>query len=371
MLVKEAIPKIKVVHIIFSLNFGGAENLVINILNELSDRFELHLIIINNIINTDLLNLLDSKIMVHKLLRKESSFSIVPIIKLNLILSKISPQIVHCHQCSIISLIFLKKKVQSILTIHEVNIQSKSMKSYGHLISISKAVQEDIYKRYNLNSLVVSNGVPSKILKPINKNSLEGRKIELVQISRPEIIKKGQDILIEAINYIVNTLHFKNIHLDLIGGNEYYSNEKKLLKNLILKYNLSSYIDVVDEQPFYNLYKNLINYDLLIQPSRFEGFGLTIIEAMFCKIPVLVSDIPGPMEVIKDGEYGYYFESENFQSCAYKIIEIYNYYSNNQIKTKVDKAFCYANEHFDISITANNYYNVYQKCLGNFDCKIN
>lgn len=49
------------------------------------------------------------------------------------------------------------------------------------------------------------------------------------------------------------------------------------------------------------IYHNLCNFDLFIQPSRFEGFGLTVAEAIAAKVTVLVSNIQGPMEIIDDG----------------------------------------------------------------------
>uniref|UniRef100_UPI00259552E4 glycosyltransferase n=1 Tax=uncultured Fibrobacter sp. TaxID=261512 RepID=UPI00259552E4 len=66
-------------------------------------------------------------------------------------------------------------------------------------------------------------------------------------------------------------------------------------------------------------------FDLFIQPSRYEGFGLTVAEAMVAKVPVLSSNIEGPVEimsVVKDGAkqlLGYTFESENPEDLARQI----------------------------------------------------
>ena len=64
------------------------------------------------------------------------------------------------------------------------------------------------------------------------------------------------------------------------------------------------------------------SYDLLVQPSRYEGFGLTVVEGMAAGVPVLVSDIEGPMEVIDKGRHGFAFRSEDFHDCGDRMMEI-------------------------------------------------
>jgi len=53
---------------------------------------------------------------------------------------------------------------------------------------------------------------------------------------------------------------------------------------------------------------------------------------MAAKIPVLVSNVDGPMEVIDNGEYGYFFESKNAESLATLIEEVMSDYTNNIVK---------------------------------------
>ena len=45
---------------------------------------------------------------------------------------------------------------------------------------------------------------------------------------------------------------------------------------------------------------------ILVQPSRTEGFGLVIVEAMACGLPVIAFDCEnGPRSILADGEEGY------------------------------------------------------------------
>ena len=58
--------------------------------------------------------------------------------------------------------------------------------------------------------------------------------------------------------------------------------------------------------PVSDVTKEYLNSSVFVLPSRFEGFGLVIIEAMSCGVPVVAFNCPmGPDEIITDGEDGF------------------------------------------------------------------
>lgn len=63
--------------------------------------------------------------------------------------------------------------------------------------------------------------------------------------------------------------------------------------------------------------------DVLIVPSRFEGFGLVAIEAMSASIPVIASDAGGLKEVVQNKQSGILFENGNIDELARAMISIY------------------------------------------------
>jgi glycosyltransferase involved in cell wall biosynthesis len=59
--------------------------------------------------------------------------------------------------------------------------------------------------------------------------------------------------------------------------------------------------------------------DIVLMPSRIEGFGLTAIEAMACGCVVVASDVGGLTEVVSDGVCGLLHSTEDVHDMASKI----------------------------------------------------
>jgi glycosyltransferase involved in cell wall biosynthesis len=57
-------------------------------------------------------------------------------------------------------------------------------------------------------------------------------------------------------------------------------------------------------------------------PSRFEGFGLTAVEAMACGKPVVASSVDGLSEVVRDGVTGFLTPSSDASALAGALIKL-------------------------------------------------
>jgi glycosyltransferase involved in cell wall biosynthesis len=62
--------------------------------------------------------------------------------------------------------------------------------------------------------------------------------------------------------------------------------------------------------------------DIVVVPSRFEGFGLTAIEAMAYAKPVVASRIDGLAEIIQDGYNGFLVPAEDVDGFADCIVAL-------------------------------------------------
>ena len=61
-----------------------------------------------------------------------------------------------------------------------------------------------------------------------------------------------------------------------------------------------------------------------MQPSITEGFGIALVEAMLCKVPVLATSVGGAPEIIRHGENGWLADNTDGESLSLAINDILN-----------------------------------------------
>lgn len=134
----------------------------------------------------------------------------------------------------------------------------------------------------------------------------EGNSHSFLAIGRFSHLHKGFDLLIEAFHLFAEK--DPNWTLDIVGEGI----EEPIYKELIQKYDLGNRIKI---HPFTN---NIQTYyskaQIYVLSSRWEGFGLVLIEAMAHGLPVVSSDLPTSKEIM--GDFGLYFKNGNINDLA-------------------------------------------------------
>jgi glycosyltransferase involved in cell wall biosynthesis len=306
----------KILHIIFSFCRGGAENMLIDIINEQVKTQNIGLLVINDKYNADLLKQFDPKVSIFLLHRKEGSLNPVKLINFNRTIRRYNPQVIHFHDHNGIGLLWGSKHYTKILTVHALNFPAKYFNKYDKIVAISKAVQQDILDSSGLESTVIYNGIHLDKIKIKTEKTKDAFRI--VQLGRIDHLIKGQHILLKALSLLVENEKIDSFSLDFIGGGK----SEHYLKELVKEYHLEKQVTFWGEKSREEIYDTLHTYDLLVQPSIYEGFGLTVTEAMAAKVPVLVSANDGPMEIIENGKYGFWFNKEDAQHCCEQIKRI-------------------------------------------------
>lgn len=342
-----------ILHLIFSFQMGGAEVMLRDIVAHQLPGNRVTLIVVNNQIDPELLSQIDSQVRIIKVNRTPGSKNIVDICRINLAILQISPDIIHCHDHLLVNLLFPPFRKRTILTLHTTGIVSSVLSKYAMLVAISKAVQMDIDTRYRIKSHLIYNGIEVDSLRKriADCSSSASSAIRIIQVSRLDHTLKGHDLLIRA--FAKSRRSKDGSHLTFIGEGA----SRHYLESLVNELNLTHVVTFLGKQSRKRVYSTLCNYDLLVQPSRIEGFGLTIAEAMAARVPVIISNLEGPMEVIDNGKYGYFFESNAVDSLAACLERV----TCDEDKVNQAEKWVYAN--FDIRQTVANYKSIYQQLL--------
>jgi len=346
----------KVIHIIWSLSVGGAESMLVDILNEQSKTEEVHLVIVNKIESIKLVDKISKKVIIHRINRKPGSRNVLMALLANVKLWRLRSDVLHFHTHELLQFCLFAKwqSTKLFLTLHSTDIPFKNLHQYNKVFAISDSVNMDIKSRSKIFPVTVYNGIRTDLIgTEYDYNHFEFR---IVQIGRLYHKIKGQDILLHAIKYLVHSKNVENISVDFIGDGPSGEHLQELARNL----NIMDFCNFIGLKNREWIYEKLCEYDLLVQPSRYEGFGLTVAEALAAKVPVLVSNLQGPMEIINNGEYGYYFICENSHDLANKILEIQKQYGSRNFQEKIEAGYAHVVQSYDIKQTALSYLDYYK-----------
>ena len=124
--------------------------------------------------------------------------------------------------------------------------------------------------------------------------------------------------------------------LDIVGEGP----EEKQYRAKIAEYQLQ---DRILLHPFTNHIQAYYSQaQVYVLSSRWEGFGLVLVEAMAHGLPVVSSNLPTSQEIM--GDFGLYFQNGNVEELADKLHDA----TNLDWKKKSEEAFAIAHR-FDLS----------------------
>lgn len=342
----------KIVHVIWGLTIGGTESMLCDIVNgQIARGHDVSIIVVNDMIDEKITNRITSKCHVYKCNRKRRSINPLPILKLNFLLLKLKPEIIHCHMDNLGKFIKIKGKAKKVRTIHSNMSSSVDFKCYDKLFSISRSVWKRT-KSQGYDSDIVYNGIHTESVKPRTISNFHSP-IRIINVGRLEEIK-GQQVLVHAAN-ILKSKGIENFTIDFIGNGSNHKN----LDTLINELKLSDRIRLLGFKDRTYVYNHLCDYDIYVQPSLFEGFGLSLAEAMSAKLPVMASDLEGPLEVIGEGKYGLSFKTGDANDLAIKIESLIN----GTLEINTESAYKYVKHNFDINSTVDKYLDEYKELL--------
>jgi len=130
---------------------------------------------------------------------------------------------------------------------------------------------------------------PGKQSNHNKEESLEKNGVTLLNVGRLDGAK-NQSYLLEILEQLP-----ENVKLEIVGEGAL----RNVLERQIIQRQLSSRVTLTGMLPREDVFKKMLQADIFVSSSIREGLPIAVLEAMACRLPVLLSDI-GPHQEIKD-----------------------------------------------------------------------
>ena len=321
---------LKIGFCINSLEMGGAERLLVDIINTLYEtkNYEIH-ILTKLKSNSYFFNLIKDKIKYDFLLEKKSEGffsktrdSILKKINFKKFSDKVDI-IIDFLDGDFFSYIKRVKDKEKIVWLHssyknllmrKKHIDEK-LKYYQKILVISDDMEKELLEMrkdlkniYKIDNFVDYQEIDKKLNEDLNMNFDFNQKYFLT-VCRLNEEQKDVKTLIEAFS-----LYTGEEKLVIVGD----GSDRKILEDLCTAKNLKDKIIFLGM--LNNPFPFMKNAQAFILSSKVEGFGLVLVEALYCGTKVISSNCPtGPSQILLDGEIGELFEVSNVKELLDKL----------------------------------------------------
>ena len=360
--------KKKIVHIAQSAG-GVAEYIYMLLKNTTKDRFE-NILIVSEQYKEQIerfKEITDEIYFVPMVRKLDLKSDLKAIFRIKKIIKNIKPDVVYMHSSKAggvgrLAMLF-NFKTKKIYNAHgwafNAEINGKKSKKYV-IIEKILALRTDCI--INISKSEYDSAIKNKIAKPskmcVINNCIDVKKFENCEKYRIETrnkyLVKDEEILIgdvgriseqkDPITFIkaAKLVHDKypNTKFMYVGAGNLaedvmnYAKENNFEQNVIITgwtSNVEQYIPAID---------------IAVLPSKWEGFGLVLLEYMACKKPIVATNVGGIADIIKEGENGYLTNCSDYKKLSEKIC---NYIENqDEIKRITNENYQYVNNEYNI-----------------------
>lgn len=284
-----------ILHFLNTGNYSGAENVVITIIKGIDQRFGYISYYVS--VDGEINKILTENGVKHISLKKAN------IKELQKVIDTYKPDVIHAHDFTMgVLLAFVKSKGIRISHLHNnppwiQHINWKTLlygilsRQYQYILAVSQSIIEEyIFGKYiKKKYVVVDNPIDTGAIVKKALQSGEKEKCDIIFLGRLTE-QKDPKRFIEIVNkiYVDN----KKVKALMIGTGE-LENECKVLIDIL---NLQHHVKCIGFKE--NPYGYLSNAKVLCLPSKWEGFGLVIIEAFSLGIPVVATPVGGIRQLV-------------------------------------------------------------------------
>lgn len=254
--------------------------------------------------------------------------------ELKRVITEFKPDVLHAHYASSYGLLAsLSKFKPYVLSVWGSDVFEFPKKSPVHkfilkynldhadrILSTSHAMKLELGKYTNKTIEVIPFGVDTKVFSPAPFKSATQK--DVLHIGAIKSMEDGYGIstIIEAADLIKHCAPDKKLKFYLIGSGK----QLLMYRKRVIKLGLSDLIEFTGKIPFSEIAHYHNNLDIFLNvPLLNESFGVSVIEAMACEKPVIVSNAPGLIEIVNE-ESGIIIKKDNATELASAILYLIN-----------------------------------------------
>ncbi|HDK26093.1 MAG TPA: glycosyltransferase family 1 protein [Candidatus Atribacteria bacterium] len=324
--------KIKILEVINSLNIGGAELLLRNLVIEAKKNNQYVVDICTLYATNDAKNIEEIKKNNVRIwsLDLKNKYTLSSVGKIKKIIERENYDIVHVHLFPAsafvaLSSLFLPNNIRYIFTEHSTFNRRRMLKifkivdgfiysKYSKIICSTKQVQNSLIKWIPKNkekTEVIPNGTP------IHSKSLVNQIIknyDVLFVGRL-VHQKGIRFLLEAVSILQNK-YKKYVKVAIVGGGPL----EKELKKMCEKLKINDRVEFLGFQR--DIDRIMKSSKVFVLPSIWEGFGIVLIEAMKNRLPIVATNVGGIPEIITDGNEGILTPKANSEILAKSVNKV-------------------------------------------------
>ena len=223
--------------------------------------------------------------------------------------------------------------------------------------------RDNVFKRINNNFIIIPNGIDLNLFRDLPPKGSFKNKYEILRNKKYILFlgrinkQKGINLLVEAFKNLPK--EYKDLYLVIAGpDNCGYKKEveKSLVKNNLLdkvifpgmllgKEKLSAYVDA----------------EMFVLPSYFENFGMSVIEAMACNVPAIISNRVGICDYLKESNAGLIvnLESKELYGAIKTLLD-----NQKELLMISNNAKELVKRKYDINIVADKMFSEYKEIIG-------
>ena len=344
----------KLLHVISSLEIGGAQRLLSDLLPvQKQQGLEVDLLVNVNVENDFTAKLLDARVNIISL-DIPNRYSISNILRLRKIIKRYD--VVHVHLFPSIywvAIAAIGLDVKLIYTEHSTSnrrrnkayfrpIEKFVYKQYDRIISISQQVQDALQgwlQSADERFVVINNGVDTRRFSSM-QCAITPK--SLIMVSR-FAASKDQETLIRAMKYLE-----EDVVLRLVGDGDNLEH----CKQVAVDEEVSDRVEFLGARS--DIAELVSESYIGVQSSNWEGFGLTAVELMAAGKPVIASDVDGLRQIVEGA--GVIFDRGNAEVLSREISRLL---SDQEYYSMVAAACRQRALMYDISLMGENYKSVY------------